>query len=592
MWEAHSAAQSKAHPAKAPCMTEWPTPLALLALIPALWLLTKALIFGLTLREVLRLRYRQGQAALAEEAEVPEDTRQLLQGALPPWERLGFQPLGWLRIEGPFTGQHQQSWQLLLEGAGPHGPCYAFIQVAAFPNAEKPTLTSLATLRADGEGLESISGLGRLILGRYPRTTFHDEVCPDDASLLASHHQAAAAFLGPEAQSIGQGLQAWAERQNLTFQNYVLGLERDGLVQPTGKGAWRIRWKTALGMTWRLLFPAGASQDQAANPHQKPKEEGLSPEKREATVAAECLAFQKVEGQAKPGQGSLALKLLLFFLSGALFLYTLPLLGLSNQLQGALVLTGVLLFHELGHLLAMKALGYHDPSILFIPGLGALTHGRSQAQLRPEGHLLMVLMGPLPGLLLGLAALAWWQSLPGPHPTLLKELCVMLLAINLFNLLPLKPLDGGRLVEGLLESFPPAAHLAFRAFSLLGHGFLAWLYFPLNPWVSGVFALFGAIALGAWRWESRLRLLAEASTPGMGEAERIQSLFRRLGQPPFARLSYLEKHHLVRGAMALPLQRKLSPKAWCLWAAIYLICSGGPMLFFAWWLPWQRFLGG
>jgi Zn-dependent protease len=110
------------------------------------------------------------------------------------------------------------------------------------------------------------------------------------------------------------------------------------------------------------------------------------------------------------------------------------------------ILVGVLLFHELGHYLGMRLCGYKDVSIFFIPLFGAATVGRKDAA--PEWQQVVVLLlGPLPGLILG--SLLWVGLVKAQHP-FVCEAAGWLIALNLLNMAPLEPLDGGRLINLLL----------------------------------------------------------------------------------------------------------------------------------------------
>lgn len=60
----------------------------------------------------------------------------------------------------------------------------------------------------------------------------------------------------------------------------------------------------------------------------------------------------------------------------------------------------ILLFHELGHALAMRVFGYQRLSVLVIPLLGAVAIGRKD-DASPWQKLGVLLAGPLPGLLIG-----------------------------------------------------------------------------------------------------------------------------------------------------------------------------------------------
>src|SRR5262245_57515496 len=64
------------------------------------------------------------------------------------------------------------------------------------------------------------------------------------------------------------------------------------------------------------------------------------------------------------------------------------------------MLVGVVLFHELGHMIAMKIVGYRDVRIFFIPFFGGAAAGTKRGVARwKEG--IVLLCGPLPGIVLG-----------------------------------------------------------------------------------------------------------------------------------------------------------------------------------------------
>ncbi|HWZ88929.1 MAG TPA: site-2 protease family protein [Polyangiaceae bacterium] len=171
----------------------------------------------------------------------------------------------------------------------------------------------------------------------------------------------------------------------------------------------------------------------------------------------------------------LAISLLAFLATG----------GSTHGVQGLLILTAVLAFHEGGHLVAMRALGYRDTRILFIPFLGAVTTGTREDVSGTE-RALVLLAGPLPGLLLGLALIFSGSS----GDPLLRQVAGMLIAINAFNLLPLGALDGGKLFDVLLFSRSPWLQTAFTLLSSACLGLLALL---LHSWLLVALALFSML---------------------------------------------------------------------------------------------------
>jgi Zn-dependent protease len=112
------------------------------------------------------------------------------------------------------------------------------------------------------------------------------------------------------------------------------------------------------------------------------------------------------------------------------------------------ILVGVLFFHELGHWLGMQLFGYQNVKMFFLPFFGAAVSGKKVGAPQWQ-EAIVYLLGPIPGLLVGCGLL--FLHLLSPNP-LLFEIAKWLVWINAFNLLPLEPLDGGRLLNLLIFS--------------------------------------------------------------------------------------------------------------------------------------------
>lgn len=120
----------------------------------------------------------------------------------------------------------------------------------------------------------------------------------------------------------------------------------------------------------------------------------------------------------------------------------------------ALLIAIVIAFHELGHFLAMRAFGYRQVRMMLLPMIGGVTIGYEEKP-DPVRRGWVSLMGPLPGIVAG-AGLLWGlaSGLLDPYsmPAWVSTLAWLLLVINYLNLLPIPPLDGGRIVEDLLPA--------------------------------------------------------------------------------------------------------------------------------------------
>jgi len=153
----------------------------------------------------------------------------------------------------------------------------------------------------------------------------------------------------------------------------------------------------------------------------------------------------------------------------------------------------VLIIHELGHLLAMRLLGFSDLSMFFIPFFGAAASGR-KADASAAQRAIVALAGPVPGIVLAVILAFTVQS----DEPLVWTTINLLLILNIFNLLPAKPLDGGRFLDIVLFSRQPELqHLT----GVLGAGLLAYLAYDFESWLLGGLAVF-ALLTGGWQVRS------------------------------------------------------------------------------------------
>lgn len=105
----------------------------------------------------------------------------------------------------------------------------------------------------------------------------------------------------------------------------------------------------------------------------------------------------------------------------------------------------VLLFvHELGHLLASKIVGLKSSKPLFIPFLGAVI--RIQEPLNAKMEANVAIGGPALGTLSALVCLVFylWDD-----DVLFLVLSYTACLLNLFNMIPCSPLDGGKIAAAI-----------------------------------------------------------------------------------------------------------------------------------------------
>jgi stage IV sporulation protein FB len=170
------------------------------------------------------------------------------------------------------------------------------------------------------------------------------------------------------------------------------------------------------------------------------------------------------------------LSLLLFMIVGY-FLY-------QSNIKIVVMITVVILIHELGHLLAMKIFNYSNLNIFFIPFFGGAATGTKKIVSQKE-ETIILLAGPLPGIIIGIILFLIQNSSDfNPWLTMFYRGFIF---INLINLLPIFPLDGGRMLSTM---FLRSNHILSAVFSFLS--MIAIVYFAItqHEYLFMIFAFF------------------------------------------------------------------------------------------------------
>ena len=134
------------------------------------------------------------------------------------------------------------------------------------------------------------------------------------------------------------------------------------------------------------------------------------------------------------------------FLSLVVFVVSFLIL-FSDNIQFLLFLILVLFIHELGHFLFMKLFHYSNVRMMFVPLMGAFVQGAKKVYSQKESFL-VVLGGPIPGVFLGVVGTIFAFQY---QINWMLELSAVFILLNMINLLPLDPLDGGQLFRLLVK---------------------------------------------------------------------------------------------------------------------------------------------
>ena len=123
-------------------------------------------------------------------------------------------------------------------------------------------------------------------------------------------------------------------------------------------------------------------------------------------------------------------------------------------------------FHESGHVWAMKKMGIKTKGFYFLPFIGGAAIAEEQYRTYGENAYIAI-MGPIWGALMawGAGVLYWVTGNP-----MWAAAGAWMATLNLFNLLPITPLDGGQLVRAIAFSIHKNLGVLFLALSLLFAG--------------------------------------------------------------------------------------------------------------------------
>lgn len=235
-----------------------------------------------------------------------------------------------------------------------------------------------------------------------------------------------------------------------------------------------------------------------------------------------------------------------FLISLALFAWATH----ATDPAGVGIIVAVLLFHELGHFVAMKAFGYTDVRMFFIPFFGAAVSGKAEG-IAPWKRATVLLAGPAPGIVgavvllkLPLTGGAWQAALVGT-----------LLYVNLFNLLPIVPFDGGKLFELIAFGRSAAVELVVVALSAIALGALALVSKSI---ALGVIAYFTLVGVGARAriagWARAFLAEVPRPTPRLEDApdEELRALYRATPQAVIGSRAIMMRNAHARAVLPRP----------------------------------------
>jgi Zn-dependent protease len=167
------------------------------------------------------------------------------------------------------------------------------------------------------------------------------------------------------------------------------------------------------------------------------------------------------------------------------------------SVEFALALLLCLVFHEYGHIRAMKYFGMKTKGIYLIPFVGGLAVSDEKINTRWQDVVISI-MGPTFGLILSIILLLlYWMT----GNTIFAGLATFNALLNLFNLLPILPLDGGHILKSI--SFSMNSKVGLIA-CITGAALGVFVSYSLGLALLGFLLMIGSIEI-IFEWRTRFQ---------------------------------------------------------------------------------------
>jgi hypothetical protein len=386
---------------------------------------------------------REGRAHVADSRRLSPAQIQMLSVFDSELHAAGFQHLGFGSLLPILT--YYEAPMLVSVLVSESMPAYALVRRQIAPEYGSICELALVTEFSDGRGIQTTNA--RFAAMDAPANMRVEEQPGLAVADLISRHAAHLASENSQQHAIRiWNLEDVLDRVARGFVEVRDQFRKRGWVSPTANPAldsFTLRGAFALAhFSMRVSKPQGRGlvpQSPASTAEQNPS---LRVEADLDAVMRRAAAPERAPGTPWPLLTVIAVTVLMSFTAMAL---------LWNVLVATLILA-VVIFHEAGHALTMRLIGYRDVHVFFVPLLGAVTVGHSVVS-RVRDRVAMLLAGPVPGLWLAVLLLLLDRTYGPMGPMRVAALALLLL--NGLNLLPITPLDGGRVMELLSRHESP-----------------------------------------------------------------------------------------------------------------------------------------
>lgn len=444
---------------------------------------------------------------------------------------LGFAPMLCAILQDMLVSDYSQRWVKVYKHA--QSKAYAELYFTTHPAEIPGHELVFSNLFSDGTVLATLNSRQHLLPVQLDNIIYHDEHSESIAEQWQAH-QAKLNELGSSKQSVDIDRETYLATSDKFAEQLHNTLLNSNWMHPVSETQYKLNFFKACRFAYRIRKGEMRLRSKLQNRFREILQNKQQPD---YPLQVDVYSYKILKSLQDKQPNSRLLKTLLFLLSVVVFS---AVFGVIFSWQTVLIIIGVLLFHEFGHLAAMKLFNYRDLQILFIPFFGAAAMGREQ-DVKPYQKVIIAFAGPVPGIILGGLLLPY--ALSSGSAVLLQTVIIMLV-LNYINLLPIMPLDGGRIFNTIfLEKFP-RGQAWFNLLSIIMLVLLALLFHEPILWIISVVLLLTLPHMFK-QGNQLLRLQRYLASQGAGSHADLQSIFAALRQPEFHLYFMPEKFALV-----------------------------------------------
>jgi len=529
--------------------------------LAGLYAVYKLLQYVLTVNALLGLRFKRASGELRAPQELPEYLRGIFDTYRLQLERLGFRFSHAQMFDNLLVSAFSRQWNMVFFN---DNNSYANITISALPEPYEAAKVEFLSIFTDGKKLVTVNGAAHNIIGEIPNTTIVDPYAVTLEEQLNAHIEK---LDSPGRRTVTLTPADFLAGELETADAYFDWLSHHGYLKSYDAQLWRLR----LSGTMRYAFKSirGLRKLMRLRAAQR---KNIAAEHVDVPIEVEVEAFLRLEEVLNPSDSGFGWKLMVALVSAALAIGA---FGVALSFEIALWLVAALFVHELGHYIGMAIFRFADRQILFLPFIGAATLGTNTDATALQRAVVYVL-GPAVGLVAGSACLIAGIRFEMES---LKFCGAVFLILNYLNLLPIVPLDGGRLFEVALFARVPVLKSTFYIMSVV---LLATGAIVLRDPIVAVIALFmlagarGQILLNVA--QSRLSKQVKTEQIERSRQTLLPIVLRTLKEKRFARLPFARRFAIGRNLVNNLLQRPPDAAEIILSLVLYMVVISLPIL--------------